>query len=300
MKTKIILPLFAALLLSFIIPSVAKAESYDLSKGLSETQNPKFFVAYVYVENNDTSFTNNPNRDITLSFLGEQNQYTLTAKNSEFSSDFAFSKYGVVRMTGYLPSEAVTLLPTASDSGVTGTDYMMRLGDTSLTVTEPFTLQEEFSELYIVLGPSDWVASSGGEKLDNLYYLFHSETQDLNDTIAYNLEIKDALFSYWQEKMNADPSIESWTDGEGNVYTRADMEEEGYPVSGGVDDGKEEEESTEEEEAEPFTPNPDQEQSSKYNIPPLFILIALLILVGGIVAITFIKKEKNKSDLFID
>lgn len=323
MKKSMAIMVSALLLVSTVfLPLYAKAEQgeagdrVDIStQPFSEEDAPQYFIAYVYVENNMDNPYNNPNRDITLNFGGSCDYY-LTAKNAVFASDYAYETYGVARITGYLPQNgevSLNLYPTTSDTNVSTLAYKEWFFDEEITASTPLEIREEYNEFFLVAGSSDWVQAEGENKLRDLYRLFHSETGDVNDNTAYQIAINAELFAYWEQQMNADPSIEAFQTQDGTTYTREDMQNLGYAVSldkEGASDKTEDSDKTEEVEETEDIDNTQQdteesitvpsEKKEGFSIPPLFVIIVAAILVAGAVAIAFIKKERNHSDLYVD
>lgn len=262
--------------------------------------NPQFFVAYIYISENEENPYNNPNRDIILRFQGKR-EYYLQAKNVTYASDFAYEKWGVVRVTGYLPdNDKLTAVLEISDH----TDdfvYQIWEGDVPITISDPLTVQKEYNEYYLIGGNSTWMTEHVTKQYEDMYRLFHSDARDVNKNIAYDSTVDDELFKYWQTKMTDDLTIQGFRTKDGVTYSREQMISAGYPVplSMKADDNIKDVVSSDSQTSDTNIPNMDTKKK-RSTIPPLAIVIVLGMIIIAFVVIAYIRKEKNESDLYID
>ena len=305
----------------------------DLSKtSFTDEQQAVPFVAYIYIEDDAENNYNNPNRDVGVEFAGA-GEYYEWAYNYQFKSSDSFQKNKVIRMTGELPSTGdyayyPNLLASDTDDKDGTFTFLGKFNDKDYSATDfgngilPSELNADYNEFFFVGGNYDWVATEGTKKLDEIYTLYHSNTGNLSESAAESAVYDEELFTYWQEQMNMDTSIQAWRDENGNVYTREMMNQLGYPVgfeSADTDskaamsrrdtageEGEGEEKGTEsssEISSEPSTETPviptEQKTTSK-GIPPIvFVILGIAGIIGAVI-IAYVKREKNESDLYID
>lgn len=325
--------LFKKSILTFILIAsyifVSTVSVYAATEGGTDLANTSFtdeqkvvpFVAYVYVEDDAENNYDNPNRDVTIYFGGAGESY-ITAHNYQFKDSDSFTKNKVIRVTGKLPTTGdYDYYPTiiASDRKAAegnvyyvgkfnGADYSMEDFGNGI---KPSELDADYNEFVFACGSYDWVSTEGKNKLNEIYSLYHSNTGNLSESAAESAVYDEELFTYWQEQMNADPSIEGWRDDNtGNVYTREDMNRLGYTVVDNTSTTEKKKENNTEASSEIMTEKsteesteaviPTEEPKTSKGIPPLVIIILGGLLVIAAVIIAYIKREKNESDLYID
>lgn len=312
--------IFTLILPVQIYAETGEGNGVDLSdSGFTEADDLRFVACYIYAEDNEDNPFNNPNRDVRLIFDGNTMTGYLDVHNYNFQDDEFYTRYHVIRQTTYLPYDAdgYFVSPSLSDANSMTSSYQVRVNDKD-GLTEPLLLAD-YNEVYLVTGSAQWLKESGKQKLDEMYMLFHSESGSIGDNPATEQVVADETFRYWQQKMISDPSISAWQDEDGNIYTREQMCALGYEVpiasdtSGHGTQGTENSEESDVQEENPFeeeevvpgggnddTDIPIEEEPARNRIPPLFILIVVFILAAAAVAVAFIRKEKNESDLYVD
>lgn len=326
MRKKILISLLTAVFVcSTVTPAYADVTEggTDLSKAaFTDSQKAVPFVSYIYIEDDADNNYNDPNRDVGIDFAGA-GEYYLWAHNYQFGDSDSFKQHKVVRMTGELPStgdyDYYPTLMTSDRKQADGDVYFIaKFNDKDYAMEElgngisPAELDENYNEFIFVGGSYDWVSTKGKKKLDELYTLYHSDTGNISDAAATSIGVDDELFTYWQQKMNADTTIMGWKDEDGNIYDANKMNQLGYPVTErthfeSTPDSKEGE--TEEVEGENGVKNTQSSEASAIlveqktqpkGVPPLvFVILGIAGIIGAVV-IAFIKREKNESDLYID
>lgn len=319
--------LAAVCVFTSVIPTYAATEGgTDLANtNFTEDQRAVPFVAYIYIEDDAENNYDNPNRDVTIYFGGAGESY-ITAHNYQFKDSDSFAKDKVIRVTGKLPTTGdydyyPTIITNDRKAAEGNVYYIGKFNNTDYSMEDfgngikPSELGTDYNEFVFVGGSYDWVSTEGKKKLDEVYSLYHSNTGNLSESAAESAVYDEELFTYWQEQMNADPSIEAWRDDNtGNVYTREDMRKLGYAVVDGTSTTEEEKEEEEEDSAETSSEMtaeksteasteaviPTEELKTSKGIPPLVIIIIGGFLIIAAVVIAYIKREKNESDLYID
>lgn len=322
MRKKILISLLTAVFVcSAVTPAYADVTEggTDLSKAaFTDSQKVVPFVSYIYIEDDADNNYNDPNRDVGIDFAGA-GEYYLWARNYQFGDSDSFKQHKVVRMTGELPSTGdydyyPTLLTSDRKQADGDVYFIAKFNNKDYTMEElgngisPAELDENYNEFIFVGGSYDWVSTKGKKKLDELYTLYHSDTGNISDAAATSIGVDDELFTYWQQKMNADTTIMGWKDEDGNIYDANKMNQLGYPVterthfeSAGADSNEEEGENgvknTQSSEASAI---PVEQKTQSKSVPPLvFVILGIAGIIGAVV-IAFIKREKNESDLYID
>lgn len=315
--------LTATCVLSSTVLTFADTEGgTDLSNtSFTDEQQAVQFVAYIYIEDDAENNYNNPNRDVGVEFAGA-GEYYEWAYNYQFKSSDSFQKNKVIRMTGELPSTGdYAYYPNLFASDTNDKDgtftFLGKFNDKDYSAEDfgngilPSELNADYNEFFFVGGNYDWVTTEGTKKLDEIYTLYHSNTGNLSESAAESAVYDEELFTYWQEQMNMDTSIQAWRDENGNVYTREMMNQLGYPVSlesadadsegGGVGEGVENTQSESASEPSTETPAiPTEQKTSSKGLPPIvFVILGIAGIIGAVV-VAFIKREKNESDLYID
>ena len=279
-------------------------------------------MSYIYIEDDADNNYNDPNRDVGIDFAGA-GEYYLWAHNYQFGDSDSFKQHKVVRMTGELPStgdyDYYPTLMTSDRKQADGDVYFIaKFNDKDYAMEElgngisPAELDENYNEFIFVGGSYDWVSTKGKKKLDELYTLYHSDTGNISDAAATSIGVDDELFTYWQQKMNADTTIMGWKDEDGNIYDANKMNQLGYPVTerthfeSGADSKEGETEEVEGENGVKNTQSseasaiPVEQKTQSKGVPPLvFVILGITGIIGAVV-IAFIKREKNESDLYID
>ena len=338
MKNKILMKA-AAVLLTVVTCVVPATTAYADTEGGTDLSNTSFtdeqqavpFVAYIYIEDDAENNYNNPNRDVGVEFAGA-GEYYERAYNYQFKSSDSFQKNKVIRMTGKLPSTGdYAYYPSLFASDTNDKDgtftFLGKFNDKDYSATDfgngilPSELNADYNEFFFVGGNYEWITTEGAKKLDEIYTLYHSNTGNLSESAAESAVYDEELFTYWQEQMNMDTSIQAWRDENGNVYTREMMNQLGYPVSSesasadsegegaamfsqGENTAGEGIENTQSESAsEPSTETPaiptEQKTSSKGVPPIVFVILGIAGIIGAVI-IAYVKREKNESDLYID
>lgn len=325
--------LTATCVLSSTVLTFADTEGgTDLSNtSFTDEQQAVPFVAYIYIEDDAENNYNNPNRDVGVEFAGA-GEYYEWAYNYQFKSSDSFQKNKVIRMTGELPSTGdYAYYPNLFASDTNDKDgtftFLGKFNDKDYSAEDfgngilPSELNADYNEFFFVGGNYDWVTTEGTKKLDEIYTLYHSNTGNLSESAAESAVYDEELFTYWQEQMNMDTSIQAWRDENGNVYTREMMNQLGYTVVPGNNDttttaseandasgessdnasnatSGEVTEASDTQTAENVIPT--QQENTSKRIPPLvFVILGVTGIIGAVI-IAYVKREKNESDLYID
>lgn len=325
--------LTATCVLSSTVLTFADTEGgTDLSNtSFTDEQQAVQFVAYIYIEDDAENNYNNPNRDVGVEFAGA-GEYYEWAYNYQFKSSDSFQKNKVIRMTGELPSTGdYAYYPNLFASDTNDKDgtftFLGKFNDKDYSAEDfgngilPSELNADYNEFFFVGGNYDWVTTEGTKKLDEIYTLYHSNTGNLSESAAESAVYDEELFTYWQEQMNMDTSIQAWRDENGNVYTREMMNQLGYTVVPGNNDttttasevndasgessdnasnatSGEVTEASDTQTAENVIPT--QQENTSKRIPPLvFVILGVTGIIGAVI-IAYVKREKNESDLYID
>lgn len=152
----------------------------------TDAQDPQLFVAYVYMADNEDNPYNNPYRDITVYFGGDMDLYA-QAFYYNFNDDEIFEKYGVVRIVGELPKNTdhpYHIHPYASDARAMTFSYKSMYFDREVTIMDDILLADSYNEFYFVGGSKSYIDAHGSEKLTEMYDLFHSDTESINENRA--------------------------------------------------------------------------------------------------------------------
>lgn len=227
-------------------------------------------------------------------------------------------------MTGKLPSTGdYAYYPNLFASDTNDKDgtftFLGKFNDKDYSATDfgngilPSELNADYNEFFFVGGNYEWITTEGTKKLDEIYTLYHSNTGNLSESAAESAVYDEELFTYWQEQMNMDTSIQAWRDENGNVYTREMMNQLGYTVVPGDNDttttaseandasnaiSGEVTEASDTQTAENVIPT--QQENTSKGVPPIvFVILGIAGIIGAVV-VAFIKREKNESDLYID
>lgn len=333
MKRKLFKKIILTFALTAVCVFVSVMPTYAATEGGTDLANTNFtedqravpFVAYVYIGDDAENNYDNPNRDVTI-YFGGAGEYYITTHNYQFKDSDSFAKDKVIRVTGKLPTTGdydyyPTIITNDRKAAEGNVNYIGKFNNTDYSMEDfgngikPSELNTDYNEFVFVGGSYDWVSTEGKKKLDEVYSLYHSNTGNLSESAAESAVYDEELFTYWQEQMNADLSIEAWRDDNtGNVYTREDMRKLGYTVVDGTSTTEEEKEREEEDSAETSSEMtaeksteasteaviPTEELKTSKGIPPLVIIIIGGFLIIAAVVIAYIKREKNESDLYID
>ena len=330
MKNKILMKA-AAVLLAVVTCVIPATTAYADTEGGTDLSNTSFtdeqqavpFVAYIYIEDDAENNYNNPNRDVGVEFAGA-GEYYERAYNYQFKSSDSFQKNKVIRMTGKLPSTGdYAYYPNLFASDTNDKDgtftFLGKFNDKDYSATDfgngilPSELNADYNEFFFVGGNYEWITTEGAKKLDEIYTLYHSNTGNLSESAAESAVYDEELFTYWQEQMNMDTSIQAWRDENGNVYTREMMNQLGYTVVPGDNDttttaseandasnaiSGEVTEASDTQTAENVIPT--QQENTSKGVPPIvFVILGIAGIIGAVI-IAYVKREKNESDLYID
>ena len=330
MKNKILMKV-AAVLLAVVTCVIPATTAYADTEGGTDLSNTSFtdeqqavpFVAYIYIEDDAENNYNNPNRDVGVEFAGA-GEYYERAYNYQFKSSDSFQKNKVIRMTGKLPSTGdYAYYPNLFASDTNDKDgtftFLGKFNDKDYSATDfgngilPSELNADYNEFFFVGGNYEWITTEGAKKLDEIYTLYHSNTGNLSESAAESAVYDEELFTYWQEQMNMDTSIQAWRDENGNVYTREMMNQLGYTVVPGDNDttttaseandasnaiSGEVTEASDTQTAENVIPT--QQENTSKGVPPIvFVILGIAGIIGAVI-IAYVKREKNESDLYID
>jgi hypothetical protein len=296
----------------------------------SKADDPQPFVAYIYVEGDENNPYNNENRDVTFYLGGELGLYKTEAHHNYYKSEI-FQKFHVVRITGSAPKNVKTpyhVMASCSDEHAGNYSSKMAFFNQAIDTSTDISLNTKYNEFFIVCGSSDWIEQNGMSKLTQLYSLFHSDKQDINENKAFNSAVNEDVFAYWVEQMNEDPTITGFTDSNGNVYSRDDLRAMGYDVlnsdaeeqEGGTNTGDtagsgitgSDTESGTDSSSTGDSSSSQQKTSEKKPISAsnkettegpsttLLVIAAVIVIAVVIFCVMKSKKNKNNSDLFID
>lgn len=223
--------------------------------------NAQFFVAYIYIRDDEDSPYNCEMRDITLHF----GSYYITEKYTDYAQTDLYKNFGFIRTYGYLPDTQV-YFPSmdTSDAAPLRFTYRVLYGETDISA-EGTRLAEGNNEFFFIGGNMDYVSGeSGTKKLKELHDLCHTPDGGLYGNEAQEVIRKRTEYKELADTMNQDPSLKEVTDFYGNTYTREDLRALGLTVAPGETEKKTQEETEQAETEEPSSiPVPPKEEIGK-------------------------------------
>lgn len=194
----------------------------------TEEENAQFFIAYIYVEDDEENNYNYHKRDITAYF----GDYYITAKFTDYADTDLYKYFGIVRINGYLPSNKI-YFPSldVSDSVLGRFSYRVLHNGRDVSSGEGVELKIGNNEFFFVGGFSDFVhGKDGHKKMQELYDQCHTEDGGFYGNKVGSIIEKRHEYESLAEKLNSDPSLDTVEDIYGTVYTRQDLRNFGYRV----------------------------------------------------------------------
>ena len=238
MKRFLAVLLIAITILSGITPCYAAGhqdDDEDEYRYMAEEYKPKFFVAYIYGEDNPDNPYNNTYRDYTITFGGHYN-IRYTKKQYNYVSSNTYKDFKVVKIIGYLPwdyEEPYGVMLTGSDgrAGKESAVCVNGLTGTYITAMDTY-IPSDYNEFFFVYGSKDYIKSKEANTiLTNMAQLFHSETDSMNDTLAAEKFFLEKALPIMEKDANEHPDYSEWTI-EGKTYTREDLAALGANIEG--------------------------------------------------------------------
>lgn len=193
----------------------------------TEADRAQFFVAYIYIREDEENLYKDSTRDVTLHF----GSYYITEKYADYAQTDLYKNFGVIRVHGYLP-DTQTYFPSmeASDAVPLRFTYRVLHGDTEDS-GNGVRLEEGNNEFFFLGGNTDYVLGEAGtKKLQELYGMCHTPDGGLYGNEAQEVILRREEYRELAEAMNEDASLEEITDFYGNTYTREDLRALGLAV----------------------------------------------------------------------
>lgn len=189
----------------------------------------QFFIAYIYVADDEENPYNYHERDITLHF----GEYYITAKYTDYADTDLYKNFGYVRVHGYLPKDR-TYFPSmdTSDSTFDRFSYRVMYDGMDISSGEGAELKTGNNEFFFVGGFTGYVhGESGKKKMQELYDNCHTQDGGFYGNKAAEIIEKRQEYEEMAEQLNGDPSLDSIAGFYGDVYTRQDLRDLGCTVA---------------------------------------------------------------------